>query len=446
MHFLKPVLWLSLCLMGCLASGAERGDRATRSRKVRVDQITRGPYLQCGTANSMVVRWRTDKADTSVVRYGEALTNLNLKATSTGVATEHVVLLSGLKTNMQYFYAIGTTNLILGGSNGGHFFFTSPAPGTPQLTRIWALGDAGTRTTNQANVRNAFYQFTGPTNTDVILLLGDNAYSAGTDKEYQGAIFDMYEKQLRTSVLWPTLGNHDGGSANSETQSGVYYDIFTLPTRGQAGGLPSGTEAYYSFDYGNIHFICLDSHDTDRSTNGLMLTWLKNDLAANARDWIIAYWHHPPYSKGSHNSDDAKDSGGRLKEMRENALPLLEAGGVDLVLSGHSHNYERSYLIDGHYDTSDKLQPSMFKSKSDGRPDGRGAYVKPEQGPVPHAGAIYTVAGSAGHLGRGALNHPIMFVSLRVLGSLVVDVNGSRLDGTFLDDQGARRDYFSIVK
>ena len=106
---------------------------------------------------------------------------------------------------------------------------------------------------------------------------------------------------LRQTVLWPTLGNHDGRSADSATQSGPYYDIFTLPKNAQAGGLASGTEAYYSYDVGNVHFICLDSDDTDRSTSGPMMAWLDEDLAATTQQWIIAYWHHPPYSKGSHN-------------------------------------------------------------------------------------------------------------------------------------------------
>jgi hypothetical protein len=103
-------------------------------------------------------------------------------------------------------------------------------------------------------------------------MLGDNAYSTGTDEEHQIAVFDIYRDILKTSVVWPTLGNHDAGSAASITQSGVYYDIFTLPTMGQAGGLMSGTEAYYSFDYGNVHYVCLNSQDTDRSPNGAMLT------------------------------------------------------------------------------------------------------------------------------------------------------------------------------
>ncbi|MGH9463626.1 MAG: PKD domain-containing protein, partial [Vicinamibacteria bacterium] len=154
----------------------------------------------------------------------------------------------------------------------------------------------------------------------------------------------------------------------------------------------------------------------------------------------IAYWHHPPYTKGSHNSD----SEGGLVDMRENALPVLEAGGVDLVLAGHSHSYERSFLIDGHYSSSSTLVPSMVVDGGDGRDTGDGAYQKP--GAVAHQGAVYTVAGSSGKTSGGSLNHPAMFISLNVLGSVVLDLNANRLGVTFLDSRGAVRDTFSMLK
>ena len=153
---------------------------------------------------------------------------------------------------------------------------------------------------------------------------------------------------LRKSVLWPVLGNHDAVSSNSQLQSGPYFDLFTLPGAGEAGGSSSGTEAYYSFDYGNIHFVALDSQGSSRTPGGDQLLWLDLDLSETTQDWIIAFWHHPPYSKGAHDSDVEL----RQVEMRENALPILESRGVDLVLCGHSHNYERSFLIDGHYGDS----------------------------------------------------------------------------------------------
>jgi hypothetical protein len=261
----------------------------------------------------------------------------------------------------------------------------------------------------------------------------------------------MYPAMLRKSVLWPTLGNHDALSASSPTESGVYYDIFDLPRAGEAGGLASGTEAYYSFDYANVHFICLDSHDTDRSPppGGAMLTWLQSDLASTAQDWIIAFWHHPPYTKGSHDSDNVLDSGGRMQEMRQNALPILESGGVDLVLTGHSHSYERSFLINGHYGDSSTFEippGSHLVNGGDGRPGGDGAYAKPTLGPGPNEGAVYAVAGSSGQISGGSLNHPVMFISLNQLGSMILDVDGNRLDALFLTSTGVQADGFTILK
>src|SRR4029450_1236093 len=87
-----------------------------------------------------------------------------------------------------------------------------------------------------------------------------------------------------------------------------YLDIFTLPTQGEAGGIPSGTEKYYSFDYANIHFICLDSMGSDRKSTGPMGNWLRAALGATAQEWIIAFFHHTPYSRGSHDSDDDVES------------------------------------------------------------------------------------------------------------------------------------------
>ncbi len=387
--------------------------------------VTRGPYLQTGTPTSVTVRWRTDVSTDSCVRYGTSVSSLTSKTCSTPLTltTEHVVLLSIPSPDTQYYYSIGTsTGSIAGEGDPSYFFVTAPATGTAKATRIWVLGDSGTAGSSARAVRDAYLSFTGSRHTDLWLMLGDNAYSDGTDSEYQAAVFNMYPTMLRKSVLWPTFGNHDAHSADSASQSGPYYDIFTLPKNGEAGGMASGTEAYYSFDYGNLHFVCLDSSESDRSPSGAMLTWLKADLAANTQQWLIAFWHHPPYSKGSHDSDTETE----LIEMRQYALPILENYGVDLVLSGHSHSYERSYLLDGHYGVSSTLTSAMIVDAGDGRIDGTGAYQKPGV-LTPHKGAVYTVAGSSGQTGGGSLNHPAMYISLNVLGSLVLDVNGSQL-------------------
>jgi hypothetical protein len=402
--------------------------------------VTRGPYLQLLTPSSVVVRWRTSAPTDSVVRYGTTLA-LEQTAQVAGSTGEHVVSLLGLEPETPYYYAVGTSAGDLAGGDASHVFVTAPLPGTPKPTRIWVQGDSGKSNADPQNVRNAYFAFTGTRGTDVWLMLGDNAYGDGTDAEYQSAVFGMYPGLLRQVALWPTLGNHDAHSASSATQSGPYYDIFTLPRNAEAGGVPSGTEAYYSFDWANIHFICLDSEGTDRSPDGAMLTWLEADLQATTQPWLIAFWHHSPYSKGSHDSDTEPKG----RALRQNALPLLEAYGVDLVLTGHSHNYERSFLIDGHYGLSTTLTSAMIVDGGDGRETGSGPYQKPG-GFAPHAGTVYNVAGSSASTYEAPLNHPVMVMSLQHLGSVVLDVVGERLDARFLDDQGVVVDHWAMLK
>ena len=404
--------------------------------------LARGPYLQRAAPASIVIRWRTDVATNSVVRYGPAPGSLVSSATDTALVTNHIVTVSGLSPGTRYFYSVGSTTTTIAGNDAGTTFVTPPPVGTAKAFRTWVLGDSGTANADAARVRDAYLAFTGSRGTDLWLMLGDNAYEDGTDLDYQAAVFNMYPQTLRTVALWPTYGNHDGHSADSATQSGPYYDIFTLPRNGEAGGVASTTEAYYSFDYANVHFICLDSYESSRAPGSAMLTWLQNDLQATSRNWIIAFWHHPPYSKGSHDSDTEIE----LAEMRQNVLPILEARGVDLVLGGHSHSYERSPLIDSHYGLSTTFGPSNVVDGGDGRPSGGGAYEKPVLGPQPHGGTVYTVAGSSGQASGGPLNHPAMLVDLNVRGSLVLDVNGNRLDATFLDDLSGIRDTFTLVK
>ena len=404
--------------------------------------VTRGPYLQVGTPSSTVVRWRTDAATGSRVRYGLSPTSLSGTADGAGTVTEHAVTVTGLSPDTTYYYSVGTATEALAGGDSTFFFHTHPLTGSAVPTRVWVVGDSGTANASAQAVRNAYVTFTGTRATDVWLMLGDNAYDSGTDLEYQAAVFDTYPAILRQAFLWPTIGNHDTAQSSNPPPTLPYYQIFTLPTNGEAGGLASGTEDYYSFDRGNIHFVCLDSMTSDRSPTAAMATWLRNDLASTAQEWVVAFWHHPPYSKGSHDSD----TDAQLAEMRRNINPILEDYGVDVVLSGHSHSYERSFLLDGHYGTSSTLTAAMIKNSGSGRPSETGAYTKPTDGLSPHEGAVYAVAGSSGQTSGGALNHPAMFISLNQLGSMVLDVDHNRLDAKFLRETGAVDDSFTILK
>lgn len=410
--------------------------------ELRSQTLRRGPYLQNGSHTNITLRWRTDLPVDSQVRYGGSLNNLNLTNADSASVTDHVATLTGLLPDTKYFYAVGSSTSELIGPSTNHFFCIAPVPGAVKNTRLWVLGDSGTASAEQVSVRDAYENFTGARHTDLWLMLGDNAYYSGLDSEYQAGLFNIYTNLLVKSVLWPAVGNHDTAQAQDFVDTYPYFDIFTLPKQGEAGGVASGTEHYYSFNHANIHFICLDSMTGGRYTNSPMYQWLTNDLASVTSDWVIAYWHHPPYTKGSHDSDFESE----LIEMRQVFLPVLEQGGVDLVLSGHSHSYERSYLLDRHYGGSASMVESMKLNAGSGRESETGPYLKHLLNPVAHQGAVYAVVGCSGWISGGELNHPAMRVSLNQLGSLVLDINGNRLDATFLNETGSTNDAFTILK
>ena len=410
--------------------------------------VVRGPYLQTAAPDSIIVKWRTDIATDSAVGYS-LVDGVPASAATAALTTEHEVTLTSLSPDTVYNYTVGSSAQVLAGGDlnsngdGEHFFTTSPLAGVDKATRVWIIGDSGTADANAVAVRDAYKAFTGNRATDVWLMLGDNAYRSGTDSEYQAAVFDIYPQLLRQTPLWSALGNHDAIDMIFNSP-GAYPQIFSFPTAGESGGVASNSENYYSFDYGNIHFISLDSSiNANRSAGSDMWSWLEADLIANNRSWTIAFWHHPHYSKGSHDSDAEI----ALQEMRQNALPLLEAHGVDLILTGHSHSYERSFLLDGHHGQSASLTSAMILNGGDGRELGDGPYIKPGSAGTPNEGAVHAVVGSSGKTeAGGALDHPVMYTSMLTLGSMVLDISGRQLDAAFIDTNGVVLDEFTIIK
>lgn len=408
--------------------------------------VTRGPYLQMPSPSGMVVRWRTDVPTTSRVTYGDAPTALFETADDPTLTTEHAVALTGLTAGTTAYYAVGEIGLPLAGGDADHYLRTAPPTGSHAPFRIWSIGDAGFTGPGLDAVRDAFATYNGGSATDLFLLLGDNAYVSATDAQYQAAVFDEHAAMLRTTPVWSVFGNHEILSSNPLTQTGPYFTMFTFPTAAELGGVASGTEAYYSFDYGNTHVIVLDSEEAPTSASTPMLTWLTADLQAAVLQnptWIIAAWHRPPYSKGLLHDSDTET--GEIR-MRQFVLPILDAYGVDVVFNGHSHNYERSYLLDGHYGLSSTFNASFQVDPGDGDPDGDGAYRKDDTGPAPHSGTVYVVNGSGSEVRTTTLNHPAMVRGLLELGSVVLDVDDTTLTARFLTSTGLIHDAFRIEK
>lgn len=430
-------------------------------------ELTRGPYLQTATTEGVKIVWRMRTGDQPHVKFGKSPNPLDqalpagtilLRRTeaeggspngqsSLSSAPEgtrqYEAKVTGLMPDTKYYYAVFEGDTRLTPESEDFSFHTLPEPGKPHDALFWVVGDSGTGNRVQLQVHTAMRNLLKAENRtlDGYLHVGDMAYGSGMDSEFQGFFFESYASTLRNTVCWPSMGNHEGRHSNGAEGVGPYYDAYVCPVNGEAGGVPSGTEAYYSFDFGEIHFICLNSHDLPRDPSGAMAQWLKADLEKTKARWLVGFWHHPPYTKGSHDSDKEQ----QLIEMRRDIMPILEAGGVDLVLTGHSHIYERSMLLDGAYATP-TVAENVVLDDGDGDPAGDGAYHK-SGGLHPNEGVVQVVAGHGGTtLSRKNEPSPIMRTTIIEFGSVLLDLKGNALTARMLNADGVVRDTFQVVK
>ena len=436
-------------------------------------------FLQQVGTDRAIIKWR-DSGDPSLGVYtvcfgtDQTLLPRSSRSYSSTTALGHQeVILSGLTPDTLYYYSVGGA----GEAQVTRSFRTAPEPGalpSDGNIRIWIVGDSGVggyvpSRSGSAEVRDGLYSWMASGDqepVDLFLMLGDNAYNNGTDVEHQGAIFDVYPEMLEGVALWPTIGNHEmgsgGGSQSSDpfsyssySATGLmpYLDIFSLPSRGEVGGVPSGTEQYYSFDYGTVHVVSLDSQLAirDSGQRAAMKQWLIDDLSANVSDWTIVIFHHPPYTKGSHDSDIGTGNDLPITLIREDFTPVFEDYGVDLAFSGHSHIYERSYYLNGHRGVSSTFSGTDHAELYDGAPaNGQGDEIYQQ---VTSTGSddkvVYSVAGNGGKLSgtSSGYPHPAHFYSTNErLGSVVVDAGASSLVTRFIDVDGNEFDYYEIAR
>jgi len=179
-------------------------------------------------------------------------------------------------------------------------------------------GDIGTcNSNNDEATAKLLDNISGP-----VFILGDNVYENGTNSEYNNCYAPTWGRHKART--FPSAGNHD---YNTSGASG-YYNYF-----GAAAGDPA--KGYYSFDLGAWHVIVLNSNISMTATSG-QVNWLKGDLAAHPNLCTLAYWHHPLYS-----STGGTGSGGVTYSSVRPLWDVLYPAGVDLVLGGHRHFYER---------------------------------------------------------------------------------------------------------
>ncbi|MCB1687490.1 MAG: metallophosphoesterase family protein [Halioglobus sp.] len=489
---IKPIIpvmtAIGLVLAGCSNSNNNNDDNnAVATCSGEAVQAVR-LFLQQLSSDSVIIKWRGNAdgdTEASSVCFGTDMAALpaDSETAATVTATGHSeVLLSGLEPDTTYYYSVGGAGV----ADEAHHFRTAPVTGELPAdgnTRIWIVGDSGVGGTGKPEsgyVRDGFLAFAqnqGDEPADLFLMLGDNAYDQGTDMEHQKGIFDVYTSVLASTPVWPTIGNHEMGTVGLSTSSNPesytvlgdgsnggpdpapdspmpYLNIFSLPTDGEAGGLASGTEQYYSFDYANVHVVSLDSQLAIRDTDSraAMMQWLKDDLMANTQDWTIVIYHHPPYTKGSHDSDSTLNGiDDPIFTIREEFTPIFEQYGVDLAYAGHSHIYERSYYINGNTGLSDTFDAATMAELNDMNMPASGqgdeAYTQIARNGMDDK-VVYTVAGNGGKITytTPGYPHPANFFSQLELGSVVIDLDENQLEASFVDVNGTVLDSFIITR
>lgn len=393
--------------------------------------VERQPYMVLQTQNAVTLKWQTPKEEIGAISYGSSANNLDRNISEMKITDKHAVTLSNLNECTQYFYTVHSASLSIDNKNRS---FTTLCKNA-QSQKIWVIGDSGQKGEKQQAV---YQQMLSTIENDfsklnMWILLGDNAYKSGTQKDYNEAFFEAYPELIKRFAPWAIIGNHDA-------RRWAFYDIFDFPVNGENGGVPSGDERFYSVENGNLHLVMLDSETTDLSADGAMALWLQKDLAANTKPWVIVAFHTPPYTDGGHHSDSFYDSRGRMTDMRENFIPIFDKYSVDLVLSGHSHDYERSLLIINHLGKGETFDAAKHVVQNNAS-----CYTKPLKATA-NSGTVYQVCGSSSKLDTAALQHPALPFSLQEMGSLILEITPTTLTSKFLAIDGKIADQFTIKK
>ena len=178
--------------------------------------------------------------------------------------------------------------------------------------RFAVIGDTGSGSEKQRECGDMMIKYHALFPFEFVLMMGDNMYGGEAPADFEKKFTEPYRALLNNKVkFYATLGNHDQALQ-------VNYENFNM----------NGKE-YYRFKKGNIAFYSLNSNYMEKK----QVKWLEDELARETAEWKVMFFHHPPYSSAKkHGSDD---------QLREVVEPIFLKHGVDVVLTGHDHVYER---------------------------------------------------------------------------------------------------------
>jgi hypothetical protein len=461
-------------------------------------RFTALPYVQPGLASrlmdgreSLVIAWQTENQPADfTLEYGPqknygrtariARTERWGGPAETDRRSNYAATLTDLSLSRRYFYRLSA-----GGSTIAEGYFTTRKKRGEKI-RFVAFGDNSYGDPGQRAVAYYAYQ----ANPDFIMNTGDNVYENGLDSQYTEYFYPIYNADkadpavgaplLRSMPFYTVLANHDVSHKDAQKRPAAdfdqhpdslgYYTAMHLPQNGPApsptvllgdpkliadfracAGSRYPNMANYSYDYGDAHFLCLDSNHYVDPNDKTLQDWIVSDLKGTDTPWKFVVYHHPAFNVG----------GKHYKEQQMRVLsPLFEAHGVDLCLHGHEHVYQRT-------------KPLRFKPKdiADAAPGSSGGPLVPGDFAVDTAfdgktktrpdGIIYITTGAGGKElydpgfddapekwaytdGADVAYNARFFSSAHSL--TVIDIDGPTLILTQIDENGKTVDAIQVTK
>jgi len=379
------------------------------------------------TTGSMAITWSQKELTTGIVKYGvdgKLLQTQRAEVMFSAAMSTHIykAVLTGLAAGSRYSYRCGSEEK---GWSEQYSFKTAPKTGkaTTFVVGVWGdTQDNEFNTTFEKSDGIVGHMLNYP--IDFTIHMGDivnNGSQAASWKRF----FEITQPINAVSPFMPVTGNHDVINDAEDTcfqkPFPVFHDLFNLP----------GNNINYSFDYGNAHFIAINSGFAKEAEKlGRVLfqegsaeyRWLDEDLRQARRNrkirWIILYTHYPFYSYGWSN----------VPAWRDRITPLLDKYEVDLCLAGHRHVYERHAAI----------RANRVLHAEDDR-----SYMNP-------AGTVYITNGTAGGSpqGVGGYDLPSMIFTPRerMYNFAIMSIDGNVLRYAVYNDRNEVIDSFEIVK
>ncbi len=327
------------------------------------------PYLGNTTTSSVAISWVTDNSGTGEVHYSQDQSYGNVVVATSSFQDGrywYSATITGLDANTTYYYKVFNNGFNM--TPWPIVTFTTSPDATGTSYKFLVVGDSQSDSASATPFPAALdiAAQMRQRNPNLVIHTGDMIFGSsdcvGSSSPWSQFIrnyFNVYQSMLGQIPFFTTIGNHEVQYGGCGYQA--YESVFSLP-----GNAPSGhAEEFYSFDWGNAHFISLDTNQY-LGTSQPEYLWLKSDLQTTTKQWKFVFLHVPAYSSGDSGSDP---------DVQKYLVPLFETYGVTIAFSGHDHDYERTCPILGGACTTTQNGGVVYFVNGGG-----GAYTSPPRG------------------------------------------------------------------